>query len=64
MKTKKWTTLLLILIAVSLSAQVKLPPMFNNNMVLQQGMEIPVLTMQKFLPKLQRMVNGRLSCLP
>ncbi len=41
-KTKKWTTLLLILLAGSLSAQVKLSPFFSNNMVLQQGMEIPV----------------------
>jgi sialate O-acetylesterase len=41
-KTKKWTTLLLILLAGSLTAQVKLSPIFNNNMVLQQGMEIPV----------------------
>ena len=39
---KKWITLLLILLAGSLSAQVKLSPIFSNNMVLQQGMEIPV----------------------
>ncbi len=39
---KKWTTLLLILLAGSLTAQVKLPPIFSGNMVLQQGMEIPV----------------------
>ncbi len=41
-KAKKWTTLLLFLLAVSLKAQVKLPPLFSNNMVLQQGIEIPV----------------------
>jgi len=40
--TKKWTTLLLLLIAESMTAQVKLPPFFSNNMVLQQGIEIPV----------------------
>ncbi|MEI6140507.1 MAG: sialate O-acetylesterase [Mariniphaga sp.] len=40
--TKIWTTLLLILIAGSVTAQVKLSPIFNNNMVLQQGIEIPV----------------------
>ncbi|MDP2337025.1 MAG: sialate O-acetylesterase [Bacteroidota bacterium] len=40
--TKKWTTLLLLIIAGNLSAQVKLPPIFNSNMVLQQGIEIPV----------------------
>jgi len=39
---KKWTTLLLILFAATLNAQVKLSPLFSNNMVLQQGMEIPV----------------------
>lgn len=39
--TKKWTALLL-LFSCSLTAQVKLPPIFNNNMVLQQGIEIPV----------------------
>jgi sialate O-acetylesterase len=39
---KKWITLLLILLAGSLTAQVKLSPIFSNNMVLQQGMEIPV----------------------
>ncbi len=39
---KKWITLLLLLIAGSITAQVKLPPFFNNNMVLQQGIEIPV----------------------
>jgi sialate O-acetylesterase len=38
----KWITLLLLLMAGSLSAQVKLPTFFSNNMVLQQGMEIPV----------------------
>ena len=38
----KWITLLFLLIAGSLAAQVKLPPFFSNNMVLQQGMEIPV----------------------
>lgn len=42
MKTKKWTTLLMLLLAGSLTAQVKLSPIFNSNMVLQQGMEIPV----------------------
>ena len=41
-KTKKWTTLLLLFLAGSLTAQVKLSPIFNSNMVLQQGMEIPV----------------------
>jgi sialate O-acetylesterase len=40
--TKKWTTLLVLLIAVTVSAEVKLPPLFSNNMVLQQGIEIPV----------------------
>ncbi|HWS00631.1 MAG TPA: sialate O-acetylesterase [Prolixibacteraceae bacterium] len=40
--TKKWTTLLLLLLAGSLTAQVKLPLIFSGNMVLQQGMEIPV----------------------
>jgi len=40
--TKKWTTLLLILFAATLSAQVKLSPLFSGNMVLQQGIEIPV----------------------
>ena len=40
--TKICTTLLLLLIAGGISAQVKLSPIFNNNMVLQQGMEIPV----------------------
>ena len=40
--SKIWTTLLLLLIAGSITAQVKLSPVFNNNMVLQQGMEIPV----------------------
>ena len=39
---KKWTTLLLFLLAATLNAQVKLSPIFSNNMVLQQGMEIPV----------------------
>jgi len=38
----KWIALLLLLMAGSLAAQVKLPPFFSNNMVLQQGMEIPV----------------------
>jgi sialate O-acetylesterase len=41
-KTKKWTTLLVLLIAASVSAQVKLPPLFSSNMVLQQGIENPV----------------------
>ena len=40
--SKKWTTLLLLLLAGSLTAQVKLPPIFSSNMVLQQGIEIPV----------------------
>ena len=40
--TKRWTTFLVLLIAASVSAQVKLPPLFSSNMVLQQGMEIPV----------------------
>ncbi len=39
---KKLTTLLLILFAATLNAQVKLSPIFSSNMVLQQGMEIPV----------------------
>ena len=39
---KKWITLLLIFLAATLNAQVKLSPIFSNNMVLQQGMEIPV----------------------
>jgi len=39
---KKWTTLLLILLAATLNAQVKLSPIFSSGMVLQQGMEIPV----------------------
>ncbi len=38
----KWITLVLLLFAGSLAAQVKLPPFFSSNMVLQQGMEIPV----------------------
>jgi len=38
----KGTILVLLLLVGSLSAQVKLPPFFSNNMVLQQGMEIPV----------------------
>jgi sialate O-acetylesterase len=42
MKTKRWTTFLLLLFAGSLTAQVKLTPLFSNNMVLQQGIEIPV----------------------
>ena len=42
LKTKKWTLLLLFFIASGLSAQVKLPLLFSNNMVLQQGIEIPV----------------------
>ena len=42
---KKWTTLLLILFAATLNAQVKLSTLFSNNMVLQQGMEIPGLGM-------------------
>ena len=42
LKTKKWTLVLLMLIAGSLSAQVKLPLLFSNNMVLQQGIQIPV----------------------
>lgn len=40
--TKKWTTMLVLLIAASVSAQVKLPPLFSSNMVFQQGIEIPV----------------------
>jgi sialate O-acetylesterase len=40
--TKRWTTLLLLLIAGTMTAQVKLPTFFNNNMVLQQGIQIPV----------------------
>ncbi len=42
LKTKKWITMLLLCIAASLNAQVKLSPIFSDNMVLQQGMEIPV----------------------
>ena len=40
--TSKWVTLLLLLFTGSLTAQVKLPPFFSSNMVLQQGIEIPV----------------------
>ncbi len=40
--SKKWFTLLLILLAAIVNAQVKLSPIFSSNMVLQQGMEIPV----------------------
>ncbi len=41
-KSKKWATLLLLLLAGSLTAQVKVPTYFSNNMVLQKGMAIPV----------------------
>jgi sialate O-acetylesterase len=40
--TIKWTVLLLLLMAGNVSAQVKFPPFFSSNMVLQQGIEIPV----------------------
>ncbi len=40
--SKKWITLLLTLLAASINAQVKLSPIFSSNMVLQQGMAIPV----------------------
>jgi sialate O-acetylesterase len=39
---KKYTTLLLLLLAACLTAQIKLAPIFSNYMVLQQGIEIPV----------------------
>ena len=39
---KKWITLLVILMAGNSFAQVRLSPIFSSNMVLQQGMEIPV----------------------
>ena len=42
LKPREWTTLLLLLLAGSLTGQVKLPPLFTNNMVLQRGMAIPV----------------------
>ena len=41
-KTIPWAILLLLFLIDSLTAQVNLSPIFNNNMVLQQGMEIPV----------------------
>ena len=41
-KALKWTILLLLLVAESISAQVKMSPLFGSNMVLQQGIEIPV----------------------
>ena len=41
-KIKTYPILLLLLLTGTLSAQVKLPPFFSNNMVLQQGIEIPV----------------------
>lgn len=41
-KSKKWATLLLLLLAGSLTAQVNVPTYFSNNMVLQKGMAIPV----------------------
>jgi sialate O-acetylesterase len=74
-KTKKWTTLLLLLIAGSVTAQVKLPTFFNNNMVLQKGIEIPVwgwaspgekvtVTLETVPPQeLIRRVNGSSDCL-
>lgn len=43
MTTKqKWTILLFFLMPVNMHAQVKLPLLFGNNMVLQQGIPIPV----------------------
>ena len=43
MKTKKYLLLtVLCLVFLSVSAEVKLPKIFSSNMVLQQGMEIPV----------------------
>ena len=39
---KKTTILLLLIITKSIVAQVKLPTFFSDNMVLQQGIEIPV----------------------
>ncbi|MCX6225540.1 MAG: 9-O-acetylesterase [Bacteroidia bacterium] len=41
-KVIKWSTLLLCLITGTLTAQIKLPSFFSSNMVLQQGIEIPV----------------------
>lgn len=38
---KVWT-LFLLFIVIGLKAEVKLPPLFSSNMVLQQGIEIPV----------------------
>ncbi len=38
---KIWTLILLFFV-IGLKAEVKLPPLFSSNMVLQQGMEIPV----------------------
>lgn len=42
LKTKKWVTLLWILISGNVFATVTLSPLFSSNMVLQQGIEIPV----------------------
>jgi sialate O-acetylesterase len=39
---KKIWTLILLFVVIGLKAEVKLPPLFSSNMVLQQGMEIPV----------------------
>ncbi len=41
-KSKKWVTFLLLFLAGSLAAQVKLPTYFSNHMVLQKGIAIPV----------------------
>jgi sialate O-acetylesterase len=41
-KSKKWATFLLLILAGSLTAQVKLPTYFSNHMVLQKGIAIPV----------------------
>lgn len=42
MTTKKFLILLLALVAIQVHAEVKLPKIFSSNMVLQQGIEIPV----------------------
>ena len=41
-KSKKWVTFLLLFLAGSLAAQVKLPTYFSNHMVLQKGIAMPV----------------------
>jgi len=40
--SKKWATFLLLFLAGSLTAQIKLPTYFSNHMVLQKGIAIPV----------------------